>query len=125
VRFARFNLVGLVGFGVQVAVLSALAAAGWPAAAGTAVAVEAAVLHNFVWHERWTWADRREGTTAARLLRFHLSNGLVSIAGNVLLTASLAAAGVPVVAANAIAVAACAAANFVFAERFVFARAAP
>ena len=124
-RFARFNLVGLLGFGVQAAVLGALAAAGWPLVSATTVAVEAAVLHNFAWHERWTWADRRTGTIAARLVRFHLSNGLVSMAGNVLLTTSLAGAGVPLIAANAVAVAACAAANFVFAERFVFARPAP
>ena len=24
----------------------------------TAIAVEAAVVHNFVWHEQFTWADR-------------------------------------------------------------------
>ncbi len=26
----------------------------------TALAVEMAVLHNFFWHRRWTWADRRD-----------------------------------------------------------------
>ena len=44
----------------------------------TAIAVEAAVLHNFCWHQRWTWRDRRAAsrTTAVRRLgRFHLLNG--------------------------------------------------
>ena len=48
------------------------------------------MLHNFVWHERWTWADRRFGgfagpQTFARLVRFNVATGLISIVGNLVL----------------------------------------
>src|SRR4051794_23117104 len=54
----------------------------------TALAVEVAVLHNFVWHEKFTWRGEPRGTdrdVAIRLARFHAGNGLVSIVGNVVL----------------------------------------
>jgi hypothetical protein len=59
---------------------------GWNYLVSTAAAVEAAVLHNFAWHQRWTWRDRRPASaheTLGRLLRFHALNGAVSLAGNV------------------------------------------
>ncbi len=55
-RWLRFNAVGLAGIVVQLAALAALKQ--WtdlPVLAATAIAVEIAVLHNFYWHERWTW----------------------------------------------------------------------
>ncbi len=60
----------------------------------TVIAVEAAILVNFVWHERWTWQDR--GCASAevrgalgRLLRFNALTALTSIAGSVIVTALL------------------------------------
>ncbi len=53
-RAATFAGIGLIGFGVQLATLALLVLAGWPYLVATCVAVEAAVLHNFAWHERWT-----------------------------------------------------------------------
>jgi len=123
VRFLRFNAVGAIGFAVQLAVLALLVRAGLHYLAATALAVEVAILHNFVWHERWTWADRPANRRArlARLARFHAVNGGVSIAGNLLLMPVLVrACGMPVVAANAAAVIVCALANFSGAERLVF-----
>ena len=88
----------------------------------TVLAVEAAILHNFVWHERWTWADRlvrAEGETTpsrasrvARLLRFNGIAALVSIGGNVTLMSLLVA--------MALAVAALSAVNFACADRLIF-----
>src|SRR5436190_21825889 len=46
------------GFVLQALMLQVLVAAGLPYLLATALAVEGAILHNFVWHERWTWADR-------------------------------------------------------------------
>lgn len=46
----------------------------------TALAIEAAVLHNYTWHRLWTWAGQ-EGS----LWRFHLSNGFISFVSNLLL----------------------------------------
>ena len=120
-RFLRFNIVGVLGFGVQLGVLTVLGQLGWTPAMATFVAVEAAVLHNFVWHERWTWTGARRGSRLGRLARFQLSNGLVSLAVNVALTAMLTAvAGLPLAAANAIAVGACALTNYASAARFVY-----
>ncbi len=58
-RWIKFNAVGGIGIGVQLAALAILRS--WlrldylPA---TGLAVEIAVIHNFLWHERFTWADR-------------------------------------------------------------------
>ena len=122
-RFLRFNGVGILGFAVQLAVLAALIRLGAHYLAATAVAVELAVLHNFAWHERWTWRDRLlgPGSRAQRLWRFHASNGLISLAGNLLLMRLLVGLlGLPPVAANLIAVVLCSFLNFSASDRFVF-----
>ena len=125
-RAATFFVVGALGFGVQLAALPALVRAGCPLAAATALAVEAAVVHNFCWHERWTWRDRRNGTSRLeRLLRFHGANGIVSIATNVILTSIVVRMlGWSPVMANIVAVATGSVANFLLADRWVFMRAA-
>jgi putative flippase GtrA len=122
-RWWRFNAVGMGGFALQIAVLWALAQiAGMHYLAATAVAVEIAVLHNFVWHEAWTWRGRGVEGRWKRLLRFHIANGFVSIASNVLLTLVLIRwAGLPLLAANTAAVVVMALVNFALAERWVFA----
>lgn len=121
-----FVLVGSIGFALQMGMMALLTTAGWPYVPAAAVAVELAVVNNFFWHERWTWRDRTfsEGR-AARLVRFHISNGLTSIIGSVVFTALLVErAGMPVLLANAAAVALTAAANYLVADRWVFARTA-
>ena len=81
--------------GVQLTALALLTHAGWPVLLATALAVEAAVLHNFVWHERWTWSDRpvRGPQRLARLGQFHLANGAVSLGGNVVVMFALQTLG--------------------------------
>lgn len=124
-RWLKFNLVGALGIGVQLGTLALLVRVLhlhylW----ATALAVEAAVLHNFVWHERFTWKGTlalgaRE--VAGRLLRFHLGNGAVSLAGNLVFMRLLVGTlHLPAVAANAISIAACWALNWVASEWFVF-----
>jgi putative flippase GtrA len=54
----------------------------------TPLAIEITILHNFLWHERFTWSGRgpkgsRQG--AFRLWRFHAANGLISLGGNTIL----------------------------------------
>jgi putative flippase GtrA len=124
-RVAAFAIVGALGFVVQLIVFAALTRAGWAYPAATAAAVEAAALHNFVWYEWRTWADRaRPGTTARRLVRYNASVGGASIVGNVaLVTALVRAFGVPPLAANVIAVAMLGVVNFAIADRWIFARA--
>ncbi len=124
-RFFRFNAVGVVGFAIQLGVLTALLHVNVHYLAATALAVEAAILHNFLWHERWTWRDRPAAGRAriARLWRFHAVNGFVSLAGNVLLMRLLVGGfGVPPLAANIAAVIACSLINFSGSDRIVFAR---
>jgi putative flippase GtrA len=124
-RWFVFNIVGGLGVVVQLAAL--IWFTGWLGLnylLGTALAVEAAVLHNFVWHERWTWAERAQGGLSGslgRLLRFHLSNGLLSIVGNLLLMRLFAGEfGMNYAVANALAILLCSILNFFAGDRFVF-----
>ena len=55
-RWCVFNGIGLAGAAVQLAVLWMLLAARVHYLPATILAVEAALLHNFLWHERWTWS---------------------------------------------------------------------
>jgi putative flippase GtrA len=124
-RIAAFVAVGAVGFLIQLGILAALLAAGCPYLPATAAAVEAAVLHNFLWHERWTWADRTGGTpgVVARLLRFNVTTGSTSIAGNVAFMALYVGVfGIDPLVANVLAVASTAVANFMISDRCVFVR---
>jgi putative flippase GtrA len=127
VRFWRFNAVGAAGLAVQLAVLALLVHAGIHYLAATAMAVEAAILHNFVWHERWTWADRPADrrTRLTRLLRFHALNGGVSLAGNLVVMRILVGLlGLSPLPANLAAVSSCAVLNFLLSDRAVFRTAA-
>ena len=121
-RFVRFAGVGLAGAAIQVAVFTLLVRGmHLPAAVSAAVAVELAVLHNFVWHERFTWRDRAAAGVVWRLWRFHLGNGLVSLAGNTLLAWCLVGQWkAPALPAAALSIAICAPLNFVTADRWVF-----
>lgn len=120
-RWLRFNAVGIAGAGVQLGALHLLRGLGVLPA--TALAVELAVLHNFAWHEVWTWGTRGTPGVWARLARFHVANGLLSLVSNLiwmhLLTQRL---GVALLPANLIAIVATSLLNFALGERFVFRR---
>lgn len=125
-RWVRFNLVGILGVCIQLATLwvltGRLAVHYLPA---TWLAVESAILHNFIWHHAWTWGQFRffELGTFTRLARFHASNGMISIAGNLLLMKALVDYGhLPVLLSNFAAIGTCAVANFLLSEYFVFRR---
>jgi len=128
-RWLMFNGVGALGAAVQLGTLACLVhLADANVLVATAIAVEAAVLHNFAWHRRWTWRDRAQGERGTScwvsLGRFHLANGLVSMAGNVALMALLVGAlhAAPVVA-SALAIVACSVVNYTLGDRWVFASA--
>jgi putative flippase GtrA len=123
-RFARFNAVGALGIGVQLTVLWVLADL-WGVAylPATVAAVGAAVVHNFFWHQRWTWRDRRRRGLAALVAftRFLGTNGVISIGGNVVVMLLLVGGGgMNSLAANAIAIAATGLLNFATTDAFVF-----
>jgi putative flippase GtrA len=123
-RWLKFNAIGIVGVSVQLFFLHLLVRAKVEYLAATALAVEAAVLHNFAWHQKYTWADRPTDNLSEvmfRLIRFHLSNGTVSIVGNLLLMRWLVGGlHVPLLAANFGAIIVCSLINFVLGDRFVF-----
>ena len=125
-RWVKFNAVGAIGIGVQMGTLAILW--GWlrlDYLVATALAVETAVLHNFVWHERWTWKDRTGTARGAlgRLLRFNLSNGLVSLMVNLALMRLLVGRfHIQPLAANLVAIAAGSLANFFLSDWLVFSR---
>ncbi|MGO9087077.1 MAG: GtrA family protein [Terriglobales bacterium] len=162
-RWCRFNFVGGIGIAVQFVALFLLKSVlHFNYLAATALAVEAAVVHNFVWHDQFTWVDRikpervqpswrtaiphTSGRSALgwrsalalrmtcskdfglqpprlrRLLRFHLSNGAVSILGNLALMKVMVGQGhLNYLVANAIAIAVCSLANFLVSNEWVFA----
>jgi putative flippase GtrA len=121
VRFVRFNLVGAMGMVVQLGTLALLDR--WMPAHylyASAASVEISLLHNFAWHSRYTWRDREIGLSS--LFRFHLSAGLISIAGNVAMMALLVQwEHSPVLVANVIAIVCCSVVNFGLVNRWAFA----
>jgi putative flippase GtrA len=123
-RVFKFSLVGGIGVGVQLGVLATLTAMRINYLLATALAVEVAVIHNFLWHQRFTWPERaRTGMrdSIAALFRFHVSNGLISLVGNLLLMRLLVPGfRLPVLRANIATIAACFVANFLASDRWVF-----
>lgn len=139
-RWWKFNFVGAIGIGVQFAALFLLKSVlGFDYLFATAFAVEAAVVHNFVWHEQFTWADRikldriqpdgivRHGLEPSwrqslpRFLRFNLTAGAVSLIGNLALMKVMVGQGhMNYLLANAIAITLCSIANFLVSDEWVF-----
>jgi dolichol-phosphate mannosyltransferase len=125
-HWLKFNAVGVLGFALQTGTLFLLThgAHAVPYLAATGIAVELAVLNNFVWHQRWTWRDRPSATiteTLGRLLKFNITNGLVSIVGNLVFMSLLVGRlGLRVTGANLISVAGCSIFNFILADRIAF-----
>ena len=121
-RWAKFSAVGATGILVQAATLAVcLRVFDLHYLAATALAVEASVLHNFVWHRRWTWRDRRQARGLGLLLRFNLTSGLLSLGGNLLLMLVLVGGmKLNAILANFITIAICSLINFTLADRFVF-----
>jgi putative flippase GtrA len=120
-----FNAVGAIGVALQLGLLALLVhVAGLHYLVATIVAVEATILHNFVWHQQWTWRDRRPASRLAmltRLARFNVLNGGISLAGNLAVMAALAGGiGVEPIIANVAAIALCSLANFAASEALVF-----
>jgi putative flippase GtrA len=124
-RFGRFSLVGFMGAILQLALISLLTKSfGVLSTPATVVAVEITVLHNFIWHERFTWNSRGSGgfrPLALRLCRFQAGNGLVSLAGNTILMYCLVKRlSAPTLPAAIGAIVLCSLTNFLIADRWVY-----
>ena len=98
-----------------------------PSVAAMPVAAEIALLHNFVWHECFTWRDRgvlratSPGQIAARLGRFQIASGLISLGGNTIAMYFLVQRlEVPAMPAAVAAMALCSVVNFLATDRWVY-----
>ncbi|HEV2304087.1 MAG TPA: GtrA family protein [Candidatus Acidoferrales bacterium] len=126
-RWMKFNLVGAMGICVQLLAVYFFAFVfSANALVATTLGVEAAVLHNFFWHEHFTWSDRRaiaseHATFVLRLLAFNCTTGTISIGGNLVFVSLLIfRAHTPLLVANAAAIAACSLLNFAVNDRIIF-----
>ena len=126
IHLLKFNAVGALGFVLQSVALFVFTHNAYQVnyLLATAAAVELAVLHNFVWHQRWTWRDRpslTKGETVRRLAKFNITNGAVSIVGNLVLMSILVGRlGLQIMGANLLSVLACSILNFILADRIAF-----
>ena len=125
IRWLKFNAVGTMGIVVQLLALALLLRVlevhyMW----ATVLAVETAVLHNFIWHWSWTWADRRRdglAHMAATLFRFNLSNGMISLLGTVLCTGILTGIlNLNPLLANVLSLGPCCVINYLISDRLIF-----
>jgi putative flippase GtrA len=121
-RFFKFNAVGAAGIAVQAAALFFfMRIMGMHYLVATVFAVESALLHNFVWHRKWTWADRAGSSCARMLARFNLTTGAVCIIGNLIfMSIFVGRLGLNAYAANLAAIGICSLVNFMLADRYVF-----
>lgn len=124
VRWCKFNMVGAMGMLVQLGSLALFSH--WAPGhylCTSAAAIELTLLHNFAWHLRYTWRDRRgNARLPVQLLRFHLSNGLVSMTGSLALMPILIHdARLPLIASNGIAILSCSVVNFCVGNNWAFA----
>jgi dolichol-phosphate mannosyltransferase len=126
-RWLKFNAVGLGGVAVQLAALALYRTGfGLNTLLATFLAVETAVVHNFFWHERWTWVERTRKSLGvrriiSRLVRFNLANGAVSIVGNLVIMWLLVdRLQMHYIVSNLLAIGACSIVNFFVSDRLVF-----
>jgi len=120
-RFARFALAGTSGFVIQVGTLAVLTTLfGVNYMMATLIAVEAAIVSNFIWHQQWTWRDR-PGSVVERFVRFNMLTAITSIVGSLVLTAIFVEAfQLNVIASNIASVAILSVINYIGADRLVF-----
>src|ERR1700677_5049434 len=118
-RWLKFNAVGAIGVIVQLMALAVFRSQlKLDYRLATALAVEIAVIHNFLWHERFTWADRPSANRKQSLYRFakfNATNGAVSILGNLVLMRLLVGKlKFNYILSNCAAIGDCSVLNFVF-----------
>jgi putative flippase GtrA len=124
-RWLIFNAVGVMGAMIQLSALSFfIKILHWDYFTATGLAVEAAILHNFFWHESWTWADKlktKRENCLRRLLSFNCTTGALSILQNLfLMRAFMNKLKISCFYANLLAIISCSLFNFFISDRLVF-----
>ncbi len=125
-RWFKFHAVGAFGVLVQMVSLAFFhESIGWNISLATVAAVEVAILHNFVWHFRWTWGEANLQLDARailqRLWQYNLTYSLISMTTNLGFThLYMNAFGLHYLVANLLAIGTGGIANFVAGEFLVF-----
>jgi putative flippase GtrA len=121
----RFNAIGIMGTGVQLLLIFFLRTFfQLHYLVATLIAVQCSLIHNFFWHQHWTWkhsvsTGRRE--SFQRFLRFNSTSGTISMMGNLGFTSILVqAVHLPYLACNILAIGGTNILNFVLANNFAF-----
>jgi putative flippase GtrA len=119
-RAARFCLVGGTGTAINTAVLYVLSRGlGLPLPVSSAMAVELAVLSNYLLNDRFTFAVRRP--SFRRLAKFNITS-LAGLTVNVMIVWFLARHGVYFLAANLVGIAVAVVVNYTFSVAWVWRR---
>ncbi|MBD3421767.1 MAG: hypothetical protein GF398_16760 [Chitinivibrionales bacterium] len=124
-RFAKFLLVGGAGVIVNNAVLFLLTEIiGITYKISGLIAIETAIINNFVWNYTWTWSDRKAKTLPGKLhmlAKFNVSSGLVAFLVNYSLLRILTdIAGMYYLASNIIGILCGTAANYALSHFWTF-----
>ena len=88
-RGTRYMVVSWVGMLVNTACLYLFKGVlGIPIIPASMMAIEIAIIHNFVWYRNWAWGDRREQQRERlpffrQLLLYNVATGLVDLIVNV------------------------------------------
>lgn len=126
IRFVKYSAIGWLGFGLQLTVLTLLKEVGSAHyLVATFLAVETAIIHNFFWHDRFTFKDRalEDSGRLKRLLGFNSTTGLTALVGNLaFMRLFVGVLGLHYLPGNVAAVACCALVNFMVSDRLVFVR---
>lgn len=118
IRAMKFGITGVVGVAVNTVVLYVLVRwARIPLVAASVLAVELAVVSNYLMNDRWTFAVR--AFSLRRFAKFNISS-LAGLAVNVLMVLSLVKLGMYFVAANLAGIAVSAVINFALCVTWVW-----
>ena len=119
-RVARFCVVGGTGTAINTAVLYLLSRGlGLPLPVSSAIAVELAILSNYMLNDRFTFGARRP--SLRRLAKFNLTS-LGGLSVNVMIVWLLTRHGVYFLAANLVGIAVAVVVNYTFSVAWVWRR---
>lgn len=125
-NWCKFNLVGLLGIILQLSLLKTFTVINIDYLLATFMAVEITIIHNFFWHESWTWREHRASSTKffnkfSRLAKFNITTGSISLIGNLLLMKVFVGTfNLPITLANLLAILSCSTLNFLVSHKVVF-----
>ncbi len=123
-RAAKFGAVGASGVLVNMLVLWFIKErTSMPLWLASGVAIELAILNNFVWNYHWTFVDRQAGASqhwAKALLKYHLAVSVAAVSNFIILWLLHERLSMNYLLANALGIVCGFAINYLFSEHWVF-----